>query len=189
MMADRLKNYFWDSCCFIAYLNNETHAYDVASLEQFIDDAKNGKAMIHTSTIALAEIRPSFMKKRSIGSFAEFMEDMNGAVVLADATPNIMIASGHYKDLKYTKSNSKGRNLSTPDAIMLATCIHLMDDAGVSIDCFLTFDDGKKRGFDGKAVPLLSYQEWCTGFAENEFASRIIRLPRQKPIHPEPRFA
>lgn len=187
-MADRVKNYFWDSCCFIAYLNNETHAYDVRSLEQFIDDAKSGKALIHTSSIALAEVRPSFMKMRSIGSFAEFMDDLNGAIVLTDPSPNIMITAGHYKDLKYTKSNSKGRNHSTPDAIMLATCIHLADDAGVNIDCFHTYDNGGKRGEDGRAVPLLTYQEWCQGFIENEFASRIIRLPRVKPVHPEPRF-
>jgi predicted nucleic acid-binding protein len=187
-MADRVKNYFWDSCCFIAYLNNEVHAYDIPSLEQFIDDAKNGKAVLHTSTIALAEIRPSFLKQRSIGSFSEFMDDMNGAVVLADPSPNIMISAGHYKDLKYTKSNSKGRHLSTPDAIMLATCIHLMDDAGVSIDSFHTYDNGGKRGDEGRAVPLLTYHEWCSGLDENEFASRIIRLPRTQPLHPEPRF-
>ena len=188
-MVERIKNYFWDSCCFIAYLNDETDFYDVPSLEQFIDDAKTGKALIHTSTIALAEVRPSFMKKRSIGSFVEFMDDLNGAVVLTDPSPNIMTMAGLYKDLKYTKSNSRGRNLSTPDAIMLATCIHLADDAGVDIDCFHTYDNGKKRGEEGRAVPLLTYQEWCQTFSENEFAARIIKLPRLAPIHPEPRFA
>lgn len=187
-MPMKPANYFWDSCCFIAYLNDEKHAYDIPSLEQFLDETRDGKSVIYTSTIALAEVRPSFMRKSAAGSFSEFMEDFGGAIVLLDATPNIMQTAGYFRDLKYKKSNSTSRQLTTPDAVMLATCVHLEDDLGVKMDCFHTYDKGRRRGPDGKGIPLLSYEEWCEGIAENDFAARVIKLPRCEPIHSEPKL-
>lgn len=186
-MTSGRANYFWDSCCFIAFLNDEKHAYDVASIEQYLDEASAGKSMIFTSTIALAEVRPSFMKAGH-GSFSEFMENFGGAIVTLDPTPNIMQHAGILRDVPYKKSNSTKRQLTTPDAIMLATCVHLVDDLGVSIDNFHTFDKGKRRGVDGKGIPLLTYEEWCEGCDELEVAQRVIRLPRSVPVHPEPKL-
>lgn len=188
MVTAKTPNYFWDSCCFIAYLNDEQHAYDIDSLEQYLDEVRDGKSVIYSSTIALAEVRPSLMKKSAGGSFTEFMEDFGGSIVLLDATPNIMQLAGYLRDVKYSKSNSKGRQLATPDAIMLATCVHLEDDLGVKVDCFHTYDKGKRRGVDGKGIPLLTYHEWCDGIEENEFAGRVIKLHRREPLHPEPRL-
>ena len=145
-MATKTSHLFWDSCCFIAYLNDEKDLYDVQSLEQYLDDAKNGKVRLYTSTIALAEVRPSFLKKKSIGTFADFVEDLSGAVVLIDPTPDIMTFASYIRDLKYKKSNSTGRSMATPDAIMLSSCVYLRDTLGVSVDHFHTYDNGKKRG-------------------------------------------
>jgi predicted nucleic acid-binding protein len=188
-VSKKVSNLFWDSCCFIAFLNEEKELYDVASLEQYLDDAREGKVVIYTSTIALAEVRPSFLKKKSIGSFAEFVADFSGAVSLIDPTPNIMTLAGQLRDVKYKKDNSKGRQLGTPDAIMLASCVYLRDTLGVDVDHFHTYDNGKKRGFDGgKGIPLLDYHEWCQGVAESMPASQVISLSRRRPLHPEPRL-
>ena len=188
-MSSKGSNFFWDSCCFIAFLNDDRNAYDIPSLEQFLGDAKNGKARIYSSTITLAEVRPSFLKKRSIGTFADFVDDLSGAVVLLDPTPDIMTKAGYLRDLKYKKANATGRQLGTPDAIMLATCVYLRDTLGVAVDHFHTYDQGKKRGLEGgKGIPLIGYQEWCEGLSNNPTALEVISLSRCHPIHPEPRL-
>jgi hypothetical protein len=69
--------------------------------------------------------------------------------MLIDPSPNIMILAGQLKDLKYTKNNTKGRQLGTPDAIMLASCVYLRDVLGVDVHHFHTYDNGKSRGIDG----------------------------------------
>jgi hypothetical protein len=74
---------------------------------------------------------------------------------------------------------------------MLATCLHLQEAYGVSIEALHTFDDGKKRHpIDGKTIPLLSYQEWCEGMEGEHLAlaNRVISIRRAKPIHPSPRL-
>jgi hypothetical protein len=93
------------------------------------------------------------------------------------------------KDLPYHKGDTR-RWLGTPDAIMLASCIELRDAFGVNVTCFHTFDNGKKRGPEGKMVPLLSYQDWCEGFipAQMQIAKRVIDLKRAAPLHPTPRL-
>jgi predicted nucleic acid-binding protein len=189
LVTDKISRFFWDSCCFIAYLNDERDAYDVASLEQYIEEARAGKVRIFTSTIALAEVRPSFLKKRSIGSFAEFVEDLGGAVEFIEASPNVMILAGHLRDLPYKKPNEKPRRLATPDAIMLASCIYLTDALGETVDHFHTYDKGKKKGLDGdKSIPLLGFENWCSGITENDYARRVINISRVAPSHPAPRL-
>ena len=74
---------------------------------------------------------------------------------------------------------------------MLATCIYQRDVVGVPISEFHTFDNGKKRGLDGdRAVPILSYQDWCGGMdtTQKQLASQIINLKRRAPVHPSPKF-
>ena len=101
-----------------------------------------------------------------------------------------MTKAGCLRDLEYKKANATGRQLGTPDAIMLATCVYLRDTLGVTVDHFHTYDRGKKRGLEGgKGIPLIGYQEWCEGLSNNPTASEIISLSRCQPIHPEPRFA
>jgi predicted nucleic acid-binding protein len=189
VVSKKCDNLFWDSCVFIAFLNNESSAYDINSIEQYLSEARSGLCRIYSSTVALAEVRPSFLVRKSIGSFSEFVDDLGGAVVLIDPNPNLMDLSGRLRDLSYQKSNSKKRTLATPDAIMLATAVHLEDDLSVELTHFHTFDKGRKRGDEGKSVPLLTYEEWCEGLENDELAQRVIALPRCAPIHPTPVFS
>jgi hypothetical protein len=180
---------FWDSCVFYAYFSNNTAAYDLSGIEQYIEEAKSGSVVIHTCSVALAEVVPSAFVGESHGSFQDFLRDFRGAVRLVDLNPNVMLMAGRLKDLPYRKSNSPGRQLGTGDAVMLAACIHLVENYGVVVDAFHTFDAGKKRGLDGgRGMPLLGYEEWCEGFdvAQMAVAQKVIDLKRCNPQHPSP---
>ena len=128
---------------------------------------------------------------RISGTFQEFIDDLQGAVILVDPSPDVMRRAALLKDLPYKRGTSKGRRLSTTDAIMLASCIEIRDSWGVSIDAFHTFDDGKKSGLEGKMVPLISYDKWCEGFTAEQLkiAEPAMQLNRCKPEHSEPDFS
>lgn len=187
-MADGMSHLFWDSCVFYAFLREESASYDVQSIEQYLSEARDGKHKIYASSLVFAEIIPSAIKKPGIGSCQQFIHDLQGAVIIIDASPNVMHIAGTLKDLPYKKGNSSGRRLSTTDAIMLASCLELKEAFGVKVDFFHTFDDGKKRGPEGKMVPLISYEDWCTEFApdQKKIADPVIGLNRRRPIHPTP---
>lgn len=182
-------NFFWDSCVFTAFLLNETHAYDVDSIEQYLGEARDGKCIIYSSTLSSAEVLPSQLKAGSVGSFEEFLEDFKGAIVPIDPNPNVMTLSGLLRDLPYKKGTSTKRKLGTPDAVMLATAIHLRDAHGIPLTCFHTFDKGGKKDLDGtNSIPIIGYETWCEGFTpvQMAIAQKVIDLKRIQPIHPEP---
>lgn len=182
-------NFFWDSCVFSAYLRDETHAYDIDSITQFLQEARSGDITIYTSTMSLVEILPSHMKKAE--SFEEFVEDYQGAVVLVDPSPVVMTLAGRLRDLPYRKGKSLNRRLSASDAIMLATALHLERDYGTRLTAFHTFDGGGKKDIEGsRAIPLLGYESWCEGFdaAQSALVEPLMQMNRCKPVHPKPRL-
>jgi predicted nucleic acid-binding protein len=189
-MADAITHLFWDTCVFCALLYDQHQAYDVKSIEQYLEEARAGKHQIYTSSLVFAEIVPSAIKKNGVGSFQQFLDDLQGAAIIIDAFPNVMHRAGLLRDLPYKKANMSQRRLATTDAIMLASCLFLKEAMGVAVDHFHTFDDGKKKGLEGRMVPLLSYQDWCENFTSDQMtiAQPVISLSRQPPIHPSPRL-
>lgn len=182
-------NLFWDSCVFAAFLRDETHAYDIDSIEQYLAEAKEGKFLIYSSTMSSAEVLPSHLKKSAVGSFEDFLEDFKGAIIPIDPNPNIMTLSGLLRDLPYKKGDSTKRRLGTPDAVMLATAIHLRDAHGIAITAFHTFDKGRKKDLEGNnSIPIIGYETWCEGFTpiQTAIAQKVIDLHRIEPVHPEP---
>lgn len=180
---------FWDSGVFTAFLCNEKDKYDVASIAQYLGEAKAGDLVIYTSTIASAEVLPGQMVKAA--SFEAFLEDYQGAVVAIDPQPNVMALAGQLRSLPFKKGKSDKRRLSVPDAIILATAVHVRDDYGVGLDHFHTFDGGGSKDLEGnRSIPMLGFEEWCEGFdaTQKALAQRVIDLPRKKPIHPAPRL-
>ncbi len=67
MSTTARSNLFWDSCVFHAYFSNNIRAYDVDSIEQYIAEAKQGRVIIHTCSLVLAEIPPSRFSGRVLG--------------------------------------------------------------------------------------------------------------------------
>lgn len=185
-MAD--PNYFWDSCVFSAYLCDQAEQYDIPSLEQYLDEAKAGKCSIYSSSLAMVEVLPSKMVKAE--DFNAFVEDFQGAIVLIDATPNVMALAASLRDLPYRKHQSN-RVLTSPDSIMLATAVHMADAYQTPIDEFHTFDKGRKPDADGnRTVPMLGFEEWCDGFTDEHLvvAQPVIDLTRRMPVHPAPQL-
>jgi predicted nucleic acid-binding protein len=182
-MPDAAPNLFWDSCVFSAYLYDEKDTYDLASIEQYLTEAQSGKFKIYTSSVVFAEVASSKIKRASPGTMDDLIRDLTGAAIVIEASVNVMQMSGRLKDIPYRKGASDKRVLSTGDAVMLATALHLEDAYGVAIDVFHTFDNTKK-----KYVPLLSYSEWCEGLtgANAALAKRVCDLKRERPIHPTP---
>jgi len=181
-----MTNLFWDSCVFNAFLYDEKDIYDVDSICQYIDEAKQGQFKLYTSSIVFTEIATSKIKVKGVGSGIDFINDLVGACVVIDASVNILDLAGKLRDIPYKKNQSEKRKLTTGDAVMLATALHLGEAYGVQIDAFQTFDNGGKKG----EVPLLSYQDWCEGLSGQRWAlaKRVIDLTRTKPIHPSPRL-
>ena len=184
-----MANLFWDSSVFYAYLGNDS-VHDTSGIEQYLYEMRNGDHKIYASSLVLAEVIPSAIKRPNVGTLQDFVDDLESAVTIVTPSPDVMHRAARLKDLPYQKSNSRGRRLGTADAIILASCLEIMDGWSVNIDAFHTFDDGKSRGPEGRMVPLLSYQEWCEGFtsAHLTVADPVIQLNRRKPIHPAPRL-
>jgi predicted nucleic acid-binding protein len=189
-MPNGVSHLFWDSCVFTAFLRNEHAAYDVNSIEQYLMESRDGNHRIYTSSLVFAEVLPSSIIKTDIGSFSDFVDDFRGAIIIIDASPDVMQLAGRLRDLPYKKGTSPGRRLATPDAIMLASAVYLVQVFGVNIDHFHTYDDGKSRGPEGRSVPLLSYQDWCEGFTPDQATAvkPVLDLDRCRPIHPSPRL-
>jgi len=174
---------FWDSCVLNAHLYEESHKYDIASIRQFLDDARLHRTYeIFTSSISLAEVSIRNIKL-PIGSLRDFLEDYTGQINQVEPSANVMMLAGQLREIRYKKAGyNKSRVLTVPDAIILASCLYLQDAHGIKIDLFHTFDDGKRE----KTVPLLSFHEWCDGLGTEDMAlaQRVCDLKRERPIHP-----
>ena len=179
--------FYWDSCIFYAYLDSGT-SHDISGIDQYLHEAREGQHRLYASSLVLAEVVPSAITKPTVGTFQDFIDDLQGAITIVSPSPDVMYRAALLKDLPYKKAKSKGRRLSTTDAIMLASCVEIRDAWGINVDAFHTFDDGKKRGLEGRMVPLISYHEWCEGFtsAHLAVADPILRLNRCRPDHPAP---
>jgi len=184
----KLDNLFWDSCVFIRYLTgNPDHR--LTDIGEFIRDAQKGQRRIWFSTIAFTEIRPSHLKLKGYGSVADFMEDMAGAFTPIDPNPNILMMAGEMRDVRplHPQADPKAqqRTLGTPDAIHLASCLHVRDVLGVQDIVFHTFDNGKGSVWEGKCVPLLSFQDWYKNGKSHQHIAAVCALPRKEPIYPQ----
>lgn len=177
------KQFYWDTCVFIAYLADEREAYGaiIDDIGQFLDEAQRGDCVIHCSTITIAEITRNYCKDGL--NFDDFMKQWGGGIVALSPDPNTMRIASELRSSIYTKTGGE-RKLHTADAIHLATALTLIDAYGVSLDEFHTFDNGGKRSPEGKGVPLLGYDTWCALCADDPLVKRVIDLNRCIPQHP-----
>lgn len=188
-MPDSGAHLYWDTNIFVAYLNDERAAYGtyIDHIGQYLEEAKDGKCVVYTSALTIAEVPKRRLVRSNYGSFTEFLNDYEGIVVQVAADPPIMRVAAEIKNLRYQKSGGV-REVGTPDAIHLASALALGDTYGVSLTAFHNFDSGKGKGTEGRAVPLLSYEDWCGGCSNDPVAKRVIALRRMRPDHPNPRL-
>ena len=183
------RHLFWDSCILCRYLT-ETPPEHLMDINQFIHEAKTGDAIIYFSTILLAEVRPSHLKKKGYLNFNDLQADLQGALrPIAPNTTIMMMASAmrdHVFKLKKMQKDQKERVMSVPDAIHLATCVYARDTLEIPSIAFHTFDDGKSKGPDGKSVSLLNFNEWSEHLAQDPVVAAVRALPIGEPLHPAP---
>lgn len=182
-MTTAIKQFYWDTCVFIAHLADERDAYGglIDDIRQFLDEAARGECLIHCSTITIAEITRANCKGGQ--DFDEFVQLFGGGIVPLSPDPNTMRLASELRSLIYTKTGGQ-RRLHTADAIHLASALTLMEAYGVSLDAFHTFDAGKRRDPEGKGVPLLGFDLWCEQCKDDPLAQRIINMTRAHPLHP-----
>lgn len=182
-MVEKVKQYYWDTCVFIAYLADEREAYGAAvdDIGQFLEESARGQCVIHCSTITIAEITRSNIKGQH--DFDEFRQLWGGGIVTYSPDPNTMHIASELRSLIYTKTKGE-RRLHTVDAIHLASALTLIDVFGVPLDAFHTFDNGGKRdASDGKkGVPLIGYHDWCEQCGDDPLARKIIDMNRAQPL-------
>lgn len=179
----------WDSCILCRYLTEEPDKH-LSDINQFIDEAKAGEAEIYFSTILLAEVRPSHLKKKGHANFNELQSDLQGALRPIAPNANILMMASSLRDhpfkLARMQKNQKERVMSVPDAIHLATCVYARDALEIGDVVFHTFDDGKNKGVEGKGVPLLSFNDWSEHLAKDPVVAAVRKLEITLPLHPEP---
>lgn len=186
-------NIFWDSCVLARWLTDKPIGFK-ADLSAFLDDAKSGKIKIYHSTILYAEVRPSLLKPGGFSSVTKLIADMQSVLFPVAASAPIMQLAGSIRDHHFRRPdgvrqvNEKDRIMTVPDAIQLATCIHLRDDQGVSDIEFHTYDDGRSRTYEEKAVSLLKLEDYARHLSAFPDVQRAITLPRMKPLRRQPHF-
>jgi predicted nucleic acid-binding protein len=150
-----IGHFYWDTCIFVAHLNDERIQYgqSIEDIAQYLDEAKaQGIWKIYTSTLTIAEIPKGRLKSTAIfATFRDFLNDYRDVVIQVSPDPNVMELAADLHGMEYTKTNGK-RKLETPDAVHLASAILLQKVYGVTLDAFHTFDNGSQRGINGRAV-------------------------------------
>lgn len=187
-----LENLFWDTCVFIRYFVGDASQPHFSDICRFVEEARAGKRKIHFSTITLAEFNQNHFQGGDYGSVRDFLEDMGSACVPIEPNPNIMIASGELRSAKATDpgrpSKPTNRVISTPDAIMLMSCIYARDALGISDIVLHSTDEGKHPNWAGKCIPIIGFDWWYPDATRTDRVKEVCSLAREKPIHPEPQL-
>lgn len=185
-MTEEVQNLFWDSCVFIRYLT-EIPTEFVSDIGAFIKKAMGGKYLIHYSTISMAEIRPSHLKKKGYGSFQDFLDDFAGAFYPIDVNPNIMLNVGLMRDTTPHNPEKPGSVvIGMGDAIQLASCCFAKNSMGVQGLTFHTFDWKRGTKAGEKTVPIIGFENWFAANSRSKPIADVCSLNRCRPVHEQP---
>jgi len=184
--------YFWDSCVFIRYLSGTQGDPVFDDISRIIDDARLGKFRILFSTLIFTEVRPRYAKMGGYLSVRQFFQELGNAFEPVEPNPNIMLMAGELRDAQATNPSDqkldpeKVRAISTPDAIHLMSAVYVRDVLGVSNVVFHTLDNGKGKNWEGRCVPLLTFENWFPMETRTPRVDEVCRLERKRPVHPVP---
>lgn len=116
MTGNRL---LWDSCIFYAVLKGEDRrSGELEILQERVSEFNDGRLVIIASTLLLVEVRQSKLDSEKMENFDQMLNRSN--LVLADVNPSIARRAAN---LRNELRNHRGKYLSTPDAIHVATAI------------------------------------------------------------------
>lgn len=180
------SRYLWDTCVFHRLLS-DFNPEESERLRGFVDKARAGQCQIFTSSITLAEFDHRAIDP-AIGTITNFFEDFLGSVTLVDTLPDIMIHAGAIRSNEFVYSGPpkpgsqpKNRVMTVGDSVHLATALWLKQVSKIDDLVVHTFDEGKAKGVDGKAVPLLGLEDWTGKIKDREPIKSVLAIPRTKP--------
>lgn len=191
MTGTTSSNLFWDSCVVIRYLTGNPPD-NVADIDLFLSEAKARKRRIFISSMMVAEVKPHQLRLKNYGNFQDLVEAMQDAFTIINPNMNILLQAARLRDHQYypkeMQANEKKRVMSGMDSVHLATCLFVRDVMQVSDVVFHTFDDGKGKNYEEKAVSLLNFHKFCEHVASDCDVDAVCKLDRCKPIHPSKPF-
>lgn len=154
-------------------------------LNKLVDDARAGKVKIWHSTLIYTEVRPSQIAKAGYQDMARLVDDMTGVFFPVGPTASILMRAGRMRDYSFMfhtpQKDEKPRVLAVGDSIQFATCLHVKEDRGVDDIVFCTYDDGKSKTYEEKAVSLLRFHEYATAHVSDPDIAAVCNLERRKP--------
>jgi predicted nucleic acid-binding protein len=137
----QLPSYYFDACVYLAYLRNETAHYGksrIGAIESIWKQSERGGVVVVTSAITITEVLSHKLEAKAEKKFSQIIQ--SGVHQCEDVTPPIASKARQYRDyyhanpVKLPGGTGSRSDLTTPDAIHLATAIIL------SCEQFLTFD-------------------------------------------------
>lgn len=172
MKTGRRKIY-WDSACWLAWLNGEGIETWPASVVQGIKDVvaevEANRAILLTSALTRGEIFQGKLSEAKKDMFAKVLRRRNVREINAD--PRVFDEASRIRE--YHANQPEKRRISTPDATHLATAVLYEADE------FLTMD-GLKRGGQNKAKLIA-----LSGDVGGHNLSVVHPYPRNAPPPPE----
>jgi predicted nucleic acid-binding protein len=135
-VARRRPLIYWDSCIFIAWLNNEQRpGNEMQGVSICLEAIQADEIIMMTSAMMKAEVLPGKIPPDVRSTFERFLCRRN--VVLVDVDLRIGELSGELRDFYVKQAKVDGEApVEAADAVHLATAIHYGADA------FYTFDEG-----------------------------------------------
>lgn len=122
---------YLDTSVFIAWLKNEDHGDGVQErIEEILDGATKGQIKIVTSVITRVEMMRTFFTKEQQQHFDALLLGSKSAYY-ADVNPKIAELA---ETIRSDSKNKHDKTPSTPDAIHVATAIHLKCDVLYTLD-------------------------------------------------------
>jgi predicted nucleic acid-binding protein len=142
-MAGANPLYYWDTCLFLAWLNDEERkAGEMDGVREVIARHKRREVRLVTSVLTRVEVLQARIPAGVGTSFTDLLKRMTQ---LGIDTKVASLAHDLREHYVINAATYGGKTLSTPDAIHLATAIHYR------VDEFHTFDNGGS----GKHLGLL----------------------------------
>ena len=137
-MAGASPLYYWDTCLFLAWLNDESRkSGEMDGVREVIARHKRREVRLITSVLTRVEVLQSKIPVGVGNSFTDLLKQMTQVGIDTKVAGLSHDLRDHYS------ANSAlhgGKTISTPDAIHLATAIHYR------VDEFHTFDnDGSAK--------------------------------------------
>lgn len=182
---------FWDTCVIVRYLTGNPRD-NIPDIDLFLAEAKAKKRIIYASSLVVAEVKPDQLKQRNYDSFQDLMDAMQDVITLVNPNMNILLQAARLRNHKYypkvMQETERKRVLTGMDAVHLATCLHIRDVQRVSDVVFHTFDDGKAKNYEEKAVSLLNFEKYAEHLKGDPDVDAVCALTRCKPEHPSKPF-